>query len=71
MAGATRVRLAAAITKSMCRPRKIRISTASRADGTAMGAMMAAAVLYTLPMVTIFFAAQKTFVRGIVTTGFK
>jgi multiple sugar transport system permease protein len=41
------------------------------ADGTAMGAMMAAAVLYTLPMVTIFFAAQKTFVRGIVTTGLK
>ena len=39
--------------------------------GTAMGAMMAAATLYTLPMIVIFFAAQKTFIQGIVTTGFK
>jgi multiple sugar transport system permease protein len=39
--------------------------------GTALGAMMAAAVLYTLPMIVVFFAAQKTFIRGIVTTGFK
>ncbi len=39
--------------------------------GTAMGAMMAAATLYTLPMIIIFFAAQKTFIQGIVTTGFK
>ena len=40
-------------------------------SGTALGAMMAAAVLYTLPMVILFLAAQKTFVRGIVTTGLK
>mgnify|MGYP005842541105 CR=1 FL=1 len=39
--------------------------------GTAMGAMMAAATLYTLPMIVIFFVAQKTFIQGIVTTGFK
>jgi len=39
--------------------------------GTALGAMMAAATLYTLPMIVIFFAAQKTFIQGIVTTGFK
>ena len=39
--------------------------------GTAMGAMMAAATLYTLPMIVIFLAAQKTFIRGIITTGFK
>lgn len=39
--------------------------------GTAMGAMMAAATLYTLPMIVLFLAAQRTFIRGIVTTGFK
>ena len=39
--------------------------------GTAMGAMMAAATLYTLPMIVLFFVAQKTFIQGIVTTGFK
>jgi multiple sugar transport system permease protein len=39
--------------------------------GTAMGAMMAAATLYTLPMIIIFFAAQKTFIQGVVTTGLK
>ncbi|MDQ3413156.1 MAG: carbohydrate ABC transporter permease [Chloroflexota bacterium] len=40
-------------------------------DASALGAMMAAAVLYALPMVLIFLAAQKTFIRGIVTTGLK
>lgn len=40
-------------------------------DAAALGAMMAAAVLYALPMVLIFLAAQKTFIRGIVTTGLK
>jgi len=39
--------------------------------GTAMGAMMAAATLYTLPMIVLFFVAQKTFIRGVVTTGLK
>ena len=39
--------------------------------GTAMGAMMAAATLYTLPMIILFFAAQKTFIQGVVTTGLK
>jgi len=38
---------------------------------TALGALMAAAVLYTLPMIVIFFAAQRTFIQGIVTTGLK
>ncbi len=41
------------------------------AGGTALGAMMAAATLYTLPMILLFLAAQKTFIRGIVTTGLK
>jgi multiple sugar transport system permease protein len=41
------------------------------AGGTALGAMMAAATLYTLPMIVLFFVTQKTFIRGIVTTGFK
>jgi multiple sugar transport system permease protein len=41
------------------------------AGGTALGAMMAAATLYTLPMILLFFITQKTFIRGIVTTGFK
>ncbi len=41
------------------------------AGGTALGAMMAAATLYTLPMIVLFLAAQQTFIRGIVTTGLK
>jgi multiple sugar transport system permease protein len=40
-------------------------------DASSLGAMMAAAVLYALPMVLVFLAAQKTFIRGIVTTGLK
>jgi ABC-type glycerol-3-phosphate transport system permease component len=40
-------------------------------SGTALGAMMAAGALYTLPMVLVFFLAQKWFIQGIVTTGFK
>ena len=39
--------------------------------GTALGALMAASTLYTLPMIVLFFAAQRTLVQGIVTTGFK
>jgi multiple sugar transport system permease protein len=33
--------------------------------------LMAASVLFTLPMVILFFFTQKTFVRGIATTGFR
>ena len=33
--------------------------------------LMAAAALFTAPLVVLFFAAQKTFVRGITTTGLK
>ena len=40
-------------------------------SGTALGAMMAGAALYTLPMIVVFFLAQKWFIQGIVTTGFK
>lgn len=47
------------------------LQTHGAAEGTALGAMMAAATLYTLPMVVTFFVAQKTFIQGIVTTGFK
>lgn len=38
---------------------------------TALGALMGAAVLYTLPMIVLFFVAQRTFIQGIVTTGLK
>jgi len=41
------------------------------ATGTAMGAMMAGATMYTLPMIVIFFIAQKKLIQGMVTTGFK
>lgn len=33
--------------------------------------LLAAAVLFTLPIVLLFFAAQKSFVRGVTTTGLK
>ena len=33
--------------------------------------LMAAAVLFTLPIVIAFFLAQRSFVRGVVTTGLK
>ena len=33
--------------------------------------LMAAAVLFTLPIVVLFFLAQRTFLRGIATTGIK
>ena len=33
--------------------------------------LMAAAVLFTLPIVLIFFAAQRSFIRGVTTTGLK
>jgi multiple sugar transport system permease protein len=33
--------------------------------------LMAAAVLFTLPIVILFFFAQRTFIRGIATTGLK
>jgi multiple sugar transport system permease protein len=35
------------------------------------GMLMAAATLITLPIIALFFAAQKTFIEGIVTTGLK
>ena len=38
---------------------------------THLGALMAAATLYTLPMIVLFFAAQRTLIQGIVTTGFR
>jgi multiple sugar transport system permease protein len=41
------------------------------ATGTAMGALMAGATMYTLPMIVIFFVAQKRLIQGMVTTGLK
>jgi multiple sugar transport system permease protein len=38
---------------------------------TFLGAMMAAATLYTLPMILLFFLAQRTLIQGIATTGLK
>ena len=43
----------------------------SRSGGTSYNLLMAAAVLVILPIVVLFFLAQKTFVRGIATTGLK
>jgi multiple sugar transport system permease protein len=39
--------------------------------GTAWGALMAAAVLFTLPLVLVYFVTQRRFVEGISTTGLK
>jgi multiple sugar transport system permease protein len=39
--------------------------------GTALGGMMAGATLYTLPMIVLFFFAQRRLIQGVVTTGFK
>ncbi len=36
---------------------------------TEFGPLMAAAVLFTAPVIVLFFLAQKTFIRGIATTG--
>lgn len=38
---------------------------------TEFGPLMAAAVLFTAPVVVLFFLTQRTFVRGIATTGIK
>ncbi len=38
---------------------------------TEFGPLMAASVLFTAPVVVLFFLAQKTFIRGIATTGLK
>lgn len=38
---------------------------------TEFGALMAASVLFTLPVIVLFFLAQKTFIRGIATSGLK
>lgn len=43
----------------------------SRSGGTSYNLLMAASVLVILPIVLLFFLAQKTFVRGIATTGLK
>ncbi len=43
----------------------------SRSGGTSYNLLMAASVLVILPIVVLFFLAQKTFVRGIATTGLK
>ena len=41
------------------------------AHSSEMHLLLAAAVLFTLPIVVLFFAAQPAFVRGIATTGLK
>ena len=41
------------------------------AHSSQMHLLLAAAVLFTLPIVALFFVAQRTFVRGISTTGLK
>lgn len=38
---------------------------------TEFGPLMAAAVMFTAPVVVLFFLAQKTFIRGIATSGLK
>lgn len=41
------------------------------AYNTEFGPLMAAAVMFTAPVIVLFFLAQKTFIRGIATTGLK
>ena len=41
------------------------------AHSSEMHLLMAAAVMFTLPVVLLFFSAQRAFVRGIATTGLK
>jgi multiple sugar transport system permease protein len=41
------------------------------AYSTQTNLLMAAAVLFTLPIVVLFFFTQRTFIRGIATTGLK
>lgn len=54
-------------------PEKYTVSIGLRmfqdALGTSTELLMAAALIHTLPMIVLFFLAQKFFVRGIVTTG--
>jgi len=38
---------------------------------TEFGPLMAAATMFTAPVIVLFFLAQKTFIRGIATTGLK
>ena len=38
---------------------------------TEFGPLMAASVLFTLPVIVLFFLAQKTFIRGVATSGLK
>jgi len=38
---------------------------------TEFGPLMAGAVMFTAPVIVLFFLAQKTFIRGIATTGLK
>jgi multiple sugar transport system permease protein len=39
--------------------------------GAEWGLLMAASTMFTLPMVVLFFFAQRTFIEGISTTGIK
>ncbi|MCH8046569.1 MAG: carbohydrate ABC transporter permease [Planctomycetes bacterium] len=41
------------------------------AHSTQVNLLLAASVLFTLPIVVLFFLAQRTFIRGIATTGVK
>jgi multiple sugar transport system permease protein len=43
----------------------------SQHGGTEWHLLMAASVLIILPVVVLFFLAQKTFIQGIATTGMK
>jgi multiple sugar transport system permease protein len=44
---------------------------ASEHGGTPWHLLMAAATVFSLPLVVLFFAAMKTFIRGIAMTGIK
>jgi multiple sugar transport system permease protein len=43
----------------------------SQQGGTAWNILMAASVMVLLPVIVLFFLAQKTFIQGIATTGMK
>ena len=44
-------------------------ATLLSAHSTQVNLLLAASVLFTLPIVVLFFLAQRTFIRGIATTG--
>ena len=57
---------------SRCQIRQLDVAVENRpAHRRGMGMVMAAAFLMTLPVIAIFFFAQRYFLRGVTLTGLK